>query len=182
MGFSRGFTPPKEMVDEYIDKLKSTSKDYIDLNINNIITNILVESFNYPDNSLANNLNLETFIMRLTWDLKKLEEMIKADTFLIHKEIYDSEGYFHVAGWNYRDNEPRLLKNDVYNITIKEITLWAATLKTDFFKDENGYYKKQEKIEETLSYFQDSMIEFTIFDFMNFFKDYENKSHDEDED
>ena len=178
MGFSRSFRPPKEVVQEYMDKLKSTYPDYIELHKTEICTNILVECFNYPYDT---SINIETFMMRLKWDLEKLEQMIKADTFLLHKEIYDSDGYFHVAGWEFNKNEPEVDKNRVYNICLKEITLWAATLKTNYFENQDNYYTKMEKIEENLDYFTEMITQFTIFDFMGKFSEYEDKADDEDE-
>jgi hypothetical protein len=182
MGFSRGFRPPKDVVEEYMNKLKSTYDEYIQSEITRISTTILIDSFNYPNNAISKDTNLETFMMTLRWNLERLEKMVKADTFLTHKETYDTYGYFHVAGWNFQNNEPQISKNCVYNICIKELSMWAATLITDFFKDEDSYFRKQEKIEETLDYFKDMMIEFTIFDFINYFKDYEDNTYDEDDD
>ena len=178
MGFSRGFRPPKEVVQEYMDKLKSTYPDYIELHKTEICTNILVECFNYPYDT---SINIETFMMRLKWDLEKLEQMIKADTFLSHKEVYDSDGYFNVAGWEFNKTEPDVDKNRVYNICLKEITLWAATLKTNYFENQDNYFTKMEKIEESLDYFTEMITQFTIFDFMEKFSEYEDKVDDEDE-
>ena len=187
MGYHRKFIPTQESINEYNEKYPQPKNTFMDFSLHEYKTVILENCLNYQNNDrkvfCGYSTELTYFYRILKTELEKIQKQIHINTFQRLKNEYNKEGCFWVDGWNYEPHKREQCDIDlIYESTLQELCIISSCFKADIFDNEDRFYNKMEKIQDSLYAFEESISEWCIWQIMEDFAEFECKNADDDDD